>query len=127
MNIPFPGDSFEMLIANHVLEHVGNDAVALAEIHRVLKPGGYAILQTPFSTKLQHTWEDPGISEDDMRLQAYGQADHVRLYGLDMIGRFAAAGLISQVCGHARMLADFDPVMLGVNAEEPFLLFRASK
>lgn len=71
LNIPFDEASFDLLIANHVMEHVSNDAKALCEIHRVLKPGGFAILQTPFSARLNNTWEDAGIDSDGARLEAY--------------------------------------------------------
>lgn len=60
-HMPFADDSFDLLLANHVLEHVDAPDLALAEIHRVLKPGGHAILQTPYSAKLHATWEDAGV------------------------------------------------------------------
>ena len=120
----FPEASFDMLIANHVLEHVANDQLALAEIGRVLKVGGFAILQTPYSSMLHTTWEDVGIADDEARLQAYGQADHVRLYGRDIFARFTAAGLASRVREHAELLADVDAIRFGVNPNEPFMLFQ---
>jgi SAM-dependent methyltransferase len=116
--------SFDVLIANHVLEHVADDMQALMEIRRVLKVGGYAILQTPYSRKLHKTWEDAGIADDDARLQAYGQADHVRLYGRDIFDRFTSAGLVPRVQEHAKLLADVDVIRFGVNPNEPFMLFQ---
>ncbi|PQJ96441.1 class I SAM-dependent methyltransferase [Chromatium okenii] len=70
LNIPFDEASFTLLIANHVMEIVSDDAQALREIHRVLKPGGFAILQTPFSARLDNTWEDAGIDSDEARLES---------------------------------------------------------
>src|SRR5690606_34800846 len=89
--MPYPDASFDMIIANHVLEHVRNDRQALDEIVRVLRPGGVAILQTPYSAVLHSTWEDAGISTDNARLQAFGQEDHVRLFGKDIFQRIEAA------------------------------------
>ncbi len=86
--IPFDNESFDFVIANHVLEHVDDDLKALAEIRRVLRIGGYAILQTPYSNKLHHTWQDAGVADDQSRLQVYGQEDHVRLFGRDIFQRF---------------------------------------
>jgi len=123
----FEAASFDMLIANHVLEHVADDMQALAEIRRVLKVGGYAILQTPYSRTLHRTWEDPGIVEEAARLQAYGQADHVRLYGRDLFDRFSSAGLASRKQEHAELLADIDPIRCGVNPDEPFMLFQRAQ
>lgn len=120
----FDAASFDVLIANHVLEHVGDDALALSEIRRVLKPGGHAILQTPYSRALHETWEDPGIANDAARLQAYGQADHVRLYGRDIFDRFASTGLVPRVRAHGELLASVDAILSGVNPDEPFMLFQ---
>lgn len=122
----FADASFDVVIANHVLEHVDDDLRALAEIRRVLKPDGIAILQTPFSKALQHTWSDPGITGKSARAQAYGQDDHVRLYGRDILERFASAGLRSEVRQHAELLPGCDAAETGVNPSEPFFLFRNS-
>ncbi|MGH8396983.1 MAG: class I SAM-dependent methyltransferase [Gammaproteobacteria bacterium] len=125
--MPFASSSVDLLIASHVLEHVEDDRQALTEIHRVLKVGGYAILQTPYSRKLHHTWEDAGIADEAARLQAYGQADHVRLYGKDIFERFMSAGFKSCVRRHADVLADVDATRLGINIQEPFFLFQKAK
>lgn len=122
--MPFEADTFDIVIANHVLEHVDDDARALSEIHRVLKPQGIAILQTPFSPRLHRTWQDPGIDTPAARLQAYGQEDHVRLFGRDIFERVAAAGFECHVRRHDELLGNIDPRIAGVNAAEPFFLFR---
>ncbi|GLQ96684.1 hypothetical protein GCM10007863_11040 [Dyella mobilis] len=124
LNTGFESASFDLLIANHVLEHVDDDMQALSEIYRVLRPGGYAILQTPFSSKLQRTWQDDGIQGEMARLMAYGQEDHVRLYGKDIFERFSASGLSSMVRSHEELLPGVDPIKNGVNLFEPFMLFR---
>ena len=122
--IPFADNRFDLVIANHVLEHVSDDRQALGEISRVLKPGGFAILQTPFSAKLNQTWEDKGIDTEEARFEAYGQEDHIRLYGLDIFDRFGASGLACHAREHAELLPDINPVKSGVNEMEPFFLFQ---
>lgn len=122
--IPYPVESFDLVIANHVLEHVADDLCALKEIRRVLKPSGHAILQTPYSAKLHHTWFDPGIDTDIARLQAHGQEDHVRLFGKDIFERFISAGLESCVGTHNQLLGEYKPERYGVNEKEPFFLFK---
>jgi len=124
LDMQFEAGSFDMVIANHVLEHVADDLQALREIHRVLKPGGHAVLQTPYSRKLHRTWQDPGIDDDASRFQAYGQADHVRLYGRDIFDRFTSTGLVSRKKEHAELLGDVDPIRSGVNPGEPFMVFQ---
>ena len=122
--IPFRGSRFDLVIANHVLEHVSDDRQALSEISRVLKPGGFAILQTPFSAKLHQTWEDIGIDTEEARFEAYGQEDHLRLYGQDIIERFISSGLVSCVGQHIELLPEVDATQHGVNEREPFFLFQ---
>jgi SAM-dependent methyltransferase len=125
LEIPYPTGSFDFVIANHVLEHVADDARALSEVRRVLRPGGHAILQTPYSDLLESTFCDPGVSSAETRLQIYGQEDHVRLYGRDVFARFASAGFASKVVQHEQVLAKVDPVRYGVNPREPLFLFQA--
>jgi Methyltransferase domain len=122
--LPFPDSHFDLLIANHVLEHVADDRLAVREITRVLRPGGYAILQTPFSSMLEHTWEDSGICLAEARLQAFGQEDHVRLFGRDIFERIAQQGLESLIKQHDAVLPGYCPKRYGLNPEEPFFLFR---
>lgn len=121
--IDYASGSFDFVIANHVLEHVDDDLLALSELRRVLKAGGYAILQTPFSDKLKQTFSDPGIDTDAARYQAYGQEDHVRLYGSDIVARIESAGFTSRIATHREVLADVDPLTFGVNEREPLFLF----
>jgi SAM-dependent methyltransferase len=122
-DIPFEDGCFDFVICNHVLEHVDDDQKALAEIHRVIKSGGMAILQTPYSAKLKVTFSDPGIDTDDLRLQLYGQEDHVRLYGADIASRFESCGLSSRMQEHNALLPDIQAERFGVNAKEPLFLF----
>lgn len=121
--INLPDGQFDFVFANHVLEHVGDDAKALREILRVLRPGGQAILQTPYSARLPSKLEDPRIRSEAERLQAYGQEDHCRLYGADFADRVTGFGFVSRVATHAALLAQVDPQVSGVNAREPLLRF----
>lgn len=120
----FEPASVDVVIANHVLEHVSDDRRAVAEIARILRPGGLAILQTPYSPLLETTWEDPGLSSPEARLQAYGQADHVRLFGRDIFARITSQGLVSRVQTHGEVMGDVAASQAGVNVREPLFLFQ---
>jgi SAM-dependent methyltransferase len=122
-DISFPDGHFDVVIANHVLEHVSDDARALSEILRVLRPGGQAVLQTPFAARLPHKVEGQPHETGAQRLQAYGQEDHCRLYGADLAAFIAAQGFESRVATHAELLPGTDARQAGVNAREPLLLF----
>ncbi|MEX2336052.1 MAG: methyltransferase domain-containing protein [Fulvivirga sp.] len=91
--IPFANDTFDAAMCNHVMEHVEDDIKAMQEIHRVLKPGGWAILQVPFFSPVPNvTFEDKTITHPPDRERWYGQDDHVRLYGKDYPDRLRKAG-----------------------------------
>ncbi|MEP1035012.1 class I SAM-dependent methyltransferase [Ekhidna sp.] len=92
--IPFEDNSIDIIFCNHVLEHVDDDMKALSEMKRVLKPGGWAILQVPFFYPLpESTYEDQTIIDPKEREKAFGQDDHVRMYGKDYAKRLASSGL----------------------------------
>lgn len=91
--MPFPDNSFDVTFCNHVMEHVTDDIKAMSEIYRVLKPGGFAIIQIPeFHPIPEKTYEDKTIIESKEREKHFGQDDHVRLYGKDYPDRLRSAG-----------------------------------
>ena len=90
--MPFADCSFDVVLCNHVLEHVDNDLQAMREIHRVLTPTGFTILQVPIDYSIEHTLENPEYNTPELREQHYGQNDHVRLYGCDYAQRLTQAG-----------------------------------
>lgn len=92
----FPDNSFDAIICNHVLEHIPEDLTAMQELKRVLKHGGWAIIMVPVNNTLNKTYEDFSITSPEERLKAFGQSDHVRLYGLDFIDRLRTAGFSVQ-------------------------------
>lgn len=123
MDIDFADGHFDLVIANHVLEHVADDGRALREILRVLRPGGQAVLQTPFASRIATKFEDARITSEPDRLRAYGQEDHCRLYGADFADFVASFGFLSKTAQHAALLPAVDARRMGVNVLEPFLLF----
>jgi SAM-dependent methyltransferase len=88
----FGDESFDVVICNHVLEHIPDDRRAMSEIIRVLKPGGWAILQVPIAASRIATVDGPSVSSPSERLRLFGQDNHVRLYGRDYARRLEAAG-----------------------------------
>lgn len=92
MGMPFDDASFDVVLCNHVLEHVADDRIAMGEIRRILRPGGWAVLLVPIDPTRESTFEDPAIISPQDRLRHYGQEDHARLYGRDYPDRLRQAG-----------------------------------
>ena len=93
-NLPFNDDEFDIILCNHVLEHIPNDIKAMHELYRVLKPGGMAIIQIPQDLKRETTFEDDSITNKKERTKIFGQYDHVRIYGRDYFNKLRSVGFI---------------------------------
>lgn len=91
-DLPFKDNSYDVVFCNHVLEHIPEDAKAMSELYRVLKPGGWGIFQVPQDPSKATTYEDFSITSPEERQQHFGQYDHVRIYGLDYFARLEKAG-----------------------------------
>ncbi|RTL25570.1 MAG: SAM-dependent methyltransferase [Burkholderiales bacterium] len=121
--LPFADNSLDLIICNHILEHVHHPDKALSEIHRALKPGGIVIAQTPYAPYLKHTLEMKTAPDAQTAYLLYGQADHVRLFGDDITDYFHAAGLQGELLSHGSLLPNVLPADFGCNAREPFFVF----
>ena len=91
-SIPMEGSSFDVIICNHLLEHVENDRKALSELYRILRPGGWGILLVPEDRSRETTFEDNTITDPKERTRLFGQYDHRRVYGRDYDDRLREAG-----------------------------------
>lgn len=124
-NIQFAEASFDVILCNHVLEHVPDDAKAMRELLRVLKPGGWAIMQVPLKGEI--TQEDLTITSAEERLRLYGQHDHVRQYGRDYAARLRTAGFQVKVDDYAAHLPTEERQRYVVLPDEDiYLCFKAA-
>lgn len=103
--LTFPDNYFDIIFCSHVLEHVENDHAAMSELRRVLRPGGFAILQAPIhdvyqGKQLQQTFEDPSAKTPELREKLFGQKDHVRVYARDYKDRLEKAGFKVKIEKH---------------------------
>ena len=126
LDLHFEEFSFDWVMCNHVLEHIPDDRRALHEIFRVLKPGGKALLQVPYSLQLEKTFEDSSITSEADRKKYFGQFDHVRIYGRDYTDRLEKAGFIVHQINQKKHFKNIEmPDKFAVNPEE--LLFVCEK
>jgi SAM-dependent methyltransferase len=101
MKLDLPDDAFTLVWCSHVLEHVPDDRQAMREMRRVLAPGGMAVIQVPVDATV--TDEDPTIADPQERLRRFGQEDHVRIYGPDIIKRLESCGFGVEMRGLDRI------------------------
>jgi predicted SAM-dependent methyltransferase len=114
-------NTFEMIICNHVLEHVENDKKAIKEMYRALKPGGTAIITVPIDSTRIETYEDLSVTKSKDREREFGQWDHLRYYGLDFQQRLESAGFIAKTEHYARSFSNGDYEKYGL-ADEPIFV-----
>ncbi len=91
-NLPFEDNEFDVILCNHVLEHIPDDTKAMQELYRVLKPNGMGIFQIPQDLSREKTFEDNSITDKKERAKIFGQYDHVRIYGKDYFDKLRSVG-----------------------------------
>ncbi|WP_318344259.1 class I SAM-dependent methyltransferase [Flagellimonas baculiformis] len=103
-NLPFEDNAFDVILCNHVLEHIPNDTKAMQELYRVMKPGGWGIFQIPQDLKRENTFEDDTITDKKERAKIFGQYDHVRIYGRDYFDKLRSVGFTVEEVDYTSVL-----------------------
>lgn len=107
-NLPFKDDEFDVILCNHVLEHIPDDTKAMQELYRVMKPGGWGIFQIPQDLSRETTFEDDSITDKKERAKIFGQYDHVRVYGRDYFGKLRSIGFKVDEVDYTSTLSEED-------------------
>lgn len=107
-NLPFKDDEFDMILCNHVLEHIPDDTKAMQELYRVMKSGGYGIFQIPQDLSRAKTFEDDSITDKKERAKIFGQYDHVRIYGRDYFDKLRSIGFMVEEVNYTETLSAAD-------------------
>jgi len=123
-DIHYPSDSFDVILCCHVLEHVREDRKAISELYRVLRPGGWLLVQVPQLPGVAHTMEDEAVVDPDERFRLYGWHTHVRAYGPDLKDRLEAAGFSAQRLLWSDVVTEDEAVRFGVKGQ---IIFHAAK
>ncbi|WP_400076893.1 class I SAM-dependent methyltransferase [Winogradskyella sp. R77965] len=105
-NLPFEDNSYDVILCNHVLEHIPDDTKAMQELYRVMKPGGYGIFQIPQDLNRDITFEDDSITDKAERAKIFGQYDHVRIYGRDYFDKLRSIGFKVEEIHYTSQLPD---------------------
>jgi len=115
--LPFEDNSYDLILCNHVLEHIPNDRKALTELYRVLKKGGTLIAQVPLEENRKNTFEDNNITDPKERTQIFGQYDHVRIYGMDFFNLLNTTGFLAKGIDYTNQLSEREIEKFGLKRE----------
>ena len=107
-NLPFEDNSYDIILCNHVLEHIPDDTKAMQELYRVLKVGGMGIFQIPQDLNREITFEDNSITDKKERAEIFGQYDHVRIYGRDYFNKLRRIGFTVEEVDYTSTLNEID-------------------
>ena len=121
-DIIFSNDFFDFILCLHVLEHIPDDSKAMRELYRVLKPGGWALIQVPIDINRSKTFEDPTVVSEEDRLRVFGQVDHVRICGLDYSERIKKAGFLVDIIDYPKFLSQEDLQRYGLMSREDIFI-----
>lgn len=105
-DLPFNDNSFDVILCNHVIEHIEDDHKAMSELYRVLKTGGMGIFQIPQDLNREKTYEDFSITSPEEKAKHFGQYDHVRIYGKDYFDRLRNVGFKVQEINYSKELTE---------------------
>lgn len=105
-NLPFEDNSFDVILCNHVLEHIPDDTKAMQELYRILKQGGWGIFQIPQDLKREKTFEDDSITDKKERARIFGQYDHVRIYGRDYFDKLRSIGFKVEEVDYTKTISE---------------------
>ncbi len=123
--IPLNDSSFEVIICNHILEHVEDDILAMSELHRVMAHGGWGILLSPVEYDRATTFEDDTITDPEERTRIFGQYDHRRIYGRDYAERLRSVGFEVEEVDYFNTLTEKERELYALTPEIIYLVRKA--
>ena len=121
-DIPLEENSIDIVICNHILEHVESDLKALKEIYRILRPGGMGVVLAPIDYSRETTFEDDTITDPKQRAEIFGQYDHRRIYGKDYLNRLQAAGFEAEEIDYAAEFTDYARTLYSFGCDHLYIV-----
>ena len=122
-HIPLEDESFDVVICNHIMEHVEDDRLAMSEILRIMRKGGWGVILSPVDLQREKTFEDDTITDEAERTRIFGQYDHRRIYGRDYAERLREAGFEVYECDYANLIPAKEKELYALT-DEPLYIVR---
>lgn len=120
--IPLDDEQFDIIICNHLLEHVESDHKALTELYRIMRHGGWGIILSPMDESRAETFEDDSITDEAERTRIFGQYDHRRIYGRDYADRLRRAGFDVEVIDYATKISPAERNLYALTDEKLYIV-----
>lgn len=122
--IPLADNSVDVVLCNHILEHVADDLQALRELHRILRPGGWGIVLSPVELDYEQTYEDDTITDPEERTRIFGQYDHRRIFGADYTDRLRSVGFEAADIDYAAALSPEERTRYALPKDHIYLVYK---
>ena len=122
-HIPLEDESFDVVICNHIMEHIEDDRLAMREILRIMRKGGWGVILSPVDLQREKTFEDDTITDEAERTRIFGQYDHRRIYGRDYAERLREAGFEVYECDYANLIPAKEKQLYALT-DEPLYIVR---
>ena len=122
--IPLKDGEMDVVICNHIMEHVEDDRLAMRELHRILRHGGWGVVLSPVEREREHTFEDDTITDKDERTRIFGQYDHRRIYGRDYADRLREAGFEVMVLPYMQHLTSAEQQLYALTDEDLYIVYK---
>lgn len=122
--IPLEDCSVDVVICNHLLEHVEDDKRAMRELYRILRPGGWGIALVPEDRSLPTTFEDDSITDPKERTRIFGQYDHRRIYGRDYDSRLAEVGFRVERIAYREQLSEAQRQLYAIGSDDLVIIHK---
>ncbi len=123
-SIPLEDNYTDVILCNHIMEHIEDDIKAMRELHRVMRPGGWGVILSPVEQDRAETFEDDSITDPEERTRIFGQYDHRRIYGRDYAERLRTAGFKVAEINYIDTLSESEKNLYALRAE---VIYRVSK
>lgn len=120
--IPLGDASFDVVVCNHLLEHVADERRALAELYRIMRPGGWGVLLSPVDLSREHGFEDDSVTDPAERTRLFGQYDHRRVYGRDYPEHLRAAGFDVEDIDYASRFTPAERALYALPADHIYVV-----
>ncbi len=121
-SIPMEENSVDIIICNHILEHVESDSKALSEMYRIMRSGGMGVMLAPIDYSRDTTFEDDTITDPKQRATIFGQYDHRRIYGKDYLNRLSAAGFEAEEIDYAAQFSDYERTQYSFGCDKLYIV-----